>query len=129
MSSSVRKRRTASLRWHVQPTVRWKMVPRGGIEPSPIRLTIHDFFDVDLPVYPPVDPALSSGSEGATLCRDTVRCGAPLYARARDGSRGLLSALPLRSGEPLEGTPETVEGLWLRCCRQMHDGILGSANT
>ena len=28
----------------------------------------------------------------------------------------------------LESTPETVEGLWLRCCRQMHDGIFGSAN-
>jgi hypothetical protein len=29
---------------------------RGGIEPSPIQLKIHHFFDGDFPVYLPVDP-------------------------------------------------------------------------
>jgi hypothetical protein len=46
------------------------MVPRGGIEPSPIPLKVHHFLNDDFPVYLPVDPALSwRGREGATLCR------------------------------------------------------------
>jgi hypothetical protein len=40
------------------------MVPRGGIEPSPIQLKVHHFLNSDFPVYLPVDPALSSGREG-----------------------------------------------------------------
>ena len=47
------------------------MVPRGGIEPSLIRLTAHHFLYHHFLVYLPVDPALSSASEGATLCRYT----------------------------------------------------------
>ena len=35
------------------------LVPRGGIEPSPIQLKIHHFLNGDFPVYLPVDPALS----------------------------------------------------------------------
>jgi hypothetical protein len=47
-----------------------KMVPRGGIETSPIQLKVHHFLNGDFPVYLPVDPALSwRGREGATLCR------------------------------------------------------------
>lgn len=45
------------------------MVPRGGIEPSPIQLKVHRFSNDDVPVYLLVDPALSSRPEGATLCR------------------------------------------------------------
>ena len=40
------------------------MVPRGGIEPSPIELKIHHFLNSDLQVYLPVDPALSSQPAG-----------------------------------------------------------------
>jgi hypothetical protein len=40
------------------------MVPRGGIEPSPIQLKIHHFLNDDFPVYLPVDLALSSRPEG-----------------------------------------------------------------
>ena len=40
------------------------MVPRGGIEPSPIQLKVHHFLNGDFPVYPPVDPALSSRPRG-----------------------------------------------------------------
>jgi len=36
-----------------------EMVPRGGIEPSPIQLKVHHFLNDDFPVYLPVDPALS----------------------------------------------------------------------
>jgi hypothetical protein len=41
----------------------WKsvaLVPRGGIEPSPIQLKVHHFSNGGVPVYLPVDPALSS---------------------------------------------------------------------
>jgi hypothetical protein len=47
------------------------LVPRGGIEPSPIPLKVRHFLNGDFPVYLPVDPALSSRPEGATLCRHT----------------------------------------------------------
>jgi hypothetical protein len=40
------------------------MVPRGGIEPSPIQLKFHHFLSGDFPVYLPVDPALSSRPGG-----------------------------------------------------------------
>jgi hypothetical protein len=40
------------------------MVPRGGIEPSPIQLKVHHFSNDDVPVYLPVDPALSSRPGG-----------------------------------------------------------------
>jgi hypothetical protein len=33
------------------------LVPRGGIEPSPIQLKVHHFLNGDFPVYLPVDPA------------------------------------------------------------------------
>jgi hypothetical protein len=62
------------------------MVPRGGIEPSPIQLKIHHFLNGDLPVYLPVDPALSSrpgecdsvqpypsGAHGHALYKNAVR--------------------------------------------------------
>lgn len=45
-----------------RPTDIWQvelLVPRGGIDPSPIRLKIHHFSNGNLPVYLPVDPALS----------------------------------------------------------------------
>ena len=35
------------------------MVPRGGIELSPIHLKVHHFLSDDFPVYLPVDPELS----------------------------------------------------------------------
>jgi hypothetical protein len=44
------------------------LVPRGGIEPSPIQLKVHHFLNGDFPVYLPVDPALSSRPRG---CRHT----------------------------------------------------------
>jgi hypothetical protein len=40
------------------------LVPRGGIEPSPIQLKVHHFLNGDFPMYLPVDPALSSRSGG-----------------------------------------------------------------
>jgi hypothetical protein len=50
------------------------VVPRGGIEPSPIQLKVHRFLKADFPVYLPVDPALSwRGREGAALCRISSR--------------------------------------------------------
>jgi len=42
----------------------YQMVPRGGIEPSPIQLKVHHFLNGDFPVYLPVDPALSSRPGG-----------------------------------------------------------------
>jgi hypothetical protein len=59
------------------------MVPRGGIEPSPIQLKVHHFLYDDFPVYPPVDPALSwRGREGATLCRHIQIVRVTVYERS-----------------------------------------------
>jgi len=56
------------------------MVPRGGIEPSPIQLKVHHFLNGDFPVYLPVDPALSSrpaGCDPVPPYPSRVQCHAP----------------------------------------------------
>jgi hypothetical protein len=54
----VRNFRQKMERIFVAMSVSW-VVPRGGIEPSPIQLKIHHFLNGDFPVYLPVDPAPS----------------------------------------------------------------------
>jgi hypothetical protein len=78
------------------------VVPRGGIEPSPIQLKVHHFLNDDSPVYLPVDPALylrSAGCDPVPLYPSRVGChaiqkksSAPYTARKYRLVRALSSA-------------------------------------
>jgi hypothetical protein len=67
-----------------------EVVPRGGIEPSPIQLKVHHFLNGDFPVYLPVDPALSlqmRRSDSVSPCPSRVACHAHFE---RDHQRRVL---------------------------------------
>ena len=118
--SATSQRRGIRVRTNKQHTIAFKkvMVPRGGIEPSPIQLKVHHFFNGDFPVYLPVDPALSSRPGGVRLSAAIPKSCACHALYKRRHQRRVLCANTDWSCDPIpsEGGGHTFESCRVRHC-------------